>query len=730
MGISSCQGDLTNGHLSGSIHRMESLPLGARYSIWPGQTLPENLQQAVISIPGTHIRTRRGAEYISVPADGAWIVGNLLKAVGEPYTAEVDLRGVPPDLPRSPEQVRTRLLESELRGGLWDDWFLDYQKAGVTQLGMAGGGHLWWKPGAGKTAGAIAWALTRRFDARTSTGAILTVTKASVRHRWGREITKLSHVRPWVSDPDDRRRSSWRSLDDYLRECWAFGRRPWVVVGWEELATLVYGEDAHEVAGTRHDRPEARVITPEEALYLSSQQVQGVGAAMADALVEEFGSIEGLQAAPVESIRAVPGVGDRTLLSLLAARHYLVPQAPIDQVHQALKKYKFDTVVYDELHTGKNRKRKQWVVDTEGNIKGHDKRNTFAAAEWVSRRAKMRLGTTATPIPNRMRDLWGLLDLVQPWQFGGYWKFAKRHCGAQQGEFGMTDDGSSNEVELTYRLGVIGSTGERVMKDNGTAGDVAPPWAYVSQVPASLSHGQLPDKRREVERVTFAQQARGDSDAFKDIRRAKDAKSRMEAALEWACTKKRPRVLEHVEEVALAGGKVIVFTGRIHDAERTHAAVVKKFGKRLGAGAIWLAHGGHSTHDRDIIAQQFLAHSGGCVLVATGYSMGTGIDLQDCDLLIMAMLPGWPELLEQWEGRVSRHGQKRPVRVLYLIAEGTADEHVADGLIDKLPAVVSITGQQELHEAGEDLLGSEDSDAVLDGILARFCQTQPDLVSK
>ncbi|MBT7161439.1 MAG: hypothetical protein HN904_01600, partial [Victivallales bacterium] len=655
-------------------------------------------------------RRGRPNEFISVPVDAAWIVANTLEAAGISFEAQADLRKVESGLPRTPDEVRTRLLASELREGIWDDWLLDFQKRGITQQAMAGGGHLWWKPGcltgdseiiinragkatrvrldhlvhkfngggsggqkwnldiptrtgalwktgnalllneivaavacgpkevwcvktahgeslkasadhvfilangkekklselqvgdvllrrqaseererkprtrkhypevrhmwnhphgalrvfqradrpgsqrkktvplhrlvaearlngldldtlvgrivlgrtdglqfldplkwhvhhrdhnprnnapenlevleipvhlrqhgrnshfqhvvdaasptaimsitaagveetydltlvspqntfvangivvhnSGKTAGAIAWGLTRQFDPRTSKGAILTVTKAAVRHRWGREIEKLSHVRPWVSDPDDRRRSGWRSLDDYLIECWAYGRRPWVVVGWEELAALVFGADAHQVAGTLADVSQeklvGRIVTPEQALFCAVGQVQGVGPSLAEVLVSQFGTIEALQGAAPDAIHALPGVGQRTLASLLAARHYLVPQAPIAQVHQALQTYNFDTVIFDEIHAAKNRQRKRWIVGEDGQITGHNRRNMVDAAEWISRKAKLRLGTTATPIPNRMRDLWGILDLVQPWGMGGYWKWAKRYC--------------------------------------------------------------------------------------------------------------------------------------------------------------------------------------------------------------------------------------------------------------------------------------------------------------
>ena len=373
-------------------------------------------------------------------------------------------------------------------------------------------------------------------------------------------------------------------------------------------------------------------------------------------------------------------------------------------------------------HTGKAKDRSEWIEGLDGKPVPHSNRNMVAAAQWLCRRAKWRLGTTATFIPNRLRDAWGQLDLLWPSDFGAYWAFAHRYCDLKEGAYALDDTGHSNAVELAWRMGLTDRHGQRVIEDDGTAyPDRRPSWAFASQVPVKVSHGELPAKRREVEVLGFSAQTKGDGDAWADMRRARGTSpmERLEASLEWACTKKRPWILDRV---AAEDGKGIIFTGRIKDAERTHKALQAK----LPHLKLWLAHGGHSTKERDIIAQEFMAHPGPCVLVATGYSMGTGIDLHDADYMIMAMLPLTPERLEQWEGRVSRQGQKRPVRIIYPIAEGTADEHISDLLLDKLPAVIAITGQVELDEAAEQLSGIVDTEAVLDWILARFCQSEPD----
>ena len=48
---------------------------------------------------------------------------------------------------------------------------------------------------------------------------------------------------------------------------------------------------------------------------------------------------------------------------------------------------------------------------------------------------------------------------------------------------------------------------------------------------------------------------------------------------------------------------------------------------------------------------------------------------------------------------------KRPVTIYYVIAEGSVDEHVADILIKKLPAVEKVAQDSDLAEAKDIIAG-------------------------
>lgn len=360
-----------------------------------------------------------------------------------------------------------------------------------------------------------------------------------------------------------------------------------------------------------------------------------------------------------------------------------------------LQNLKIDALVMDEIHNAKSRKRKRWTVG-EGDAKWQSEclENRVAAAEYLSRAAERRLATTGTPIPDRVRDLWGQLDLIEPQQWGGYWRWARRYCAGTPGQYGgIEDKGSSRIEELRGRLDYVRH-----------------------RVPYEVSHGQLPEKRREVMFVGRGQLSRPTAGAAKEVKTAPDAETRLEALLRLACSRKRREIIEQVVDAVKGDSKVVVFTGRRADC----AALHKSLSSKLKGHRVWQAHGGFSGSERDVIRGDYMTEQKGCVLVATGESMGEGVDLQDTDLAIIAMLPWTPRAVEQWEQRFHRQGQTRPVIVRYLIAENTVDEHVCEILLGKLPAVADIAQSSAMGSAARDLKGLGNRDEILGKLATRL----------
>jgi hypothetical protein len=276
------------------------------------------------------------------------------------------------------------------------------------------------------------------------------------------------------------------------------------------------------------------------------------------------------------------------------------------------------TVVWDESHKAKNWKRwiavperdaqtDQAVLDPEtgrAKVTFIERKNISSAAEALARAAKRRLATTASPIKDRLRDLWAQLDLVEPRQWGRFHTWARRYCAASETQWGGLDTtgraGETYMAELNARLSFS-----------------------VHSVPYSVSHAALPPLRRLV--TYLGSEALTAGREFKVENITDDPqKNLLISKLRMAADRKRKAAVELVieaaakDETGTTGGKVTVFTALRKDCEK-FATALQKAAPGL---KVWMAHGDHSTVVRDQIREEYMAHPGPCALVGTGNAWG------------------------------------------------------------------------------------------------------------
>lgn len=354
----------------------------------------------------------------------------------------------------------------------------------------------------------------------------------------------------------------------------------------------------------------------------------------------------------------------------------------------ALVKARPSCLVMDEIHMGKASKRAKPVIRQDGTTEWESMDNMTAAARAVAGASGSRLGLTATPVPNGVRDLWAQLDLCEPWQWGGgLSKFGMAYCDGHHNGYGMEYKGYSNGDELTDRL--------KFSKHRITQ--------------ASISE-HMPPKRRQVTRLERSEQDKPESGFARDIRaagkQAQDGSEEGRAALfevllQEAATRKRKYVVEQVTDALRSGLKVVVFTGRRRDCDVLGEAITKA---APANAKVWTAHGGAPDGYRDQVRWEYMGnaargiprHPGPCCIVGTGDAWGESVNLQDTDTAFFVMLPYTPRAIRQWEGRFQRMGGTRSVLIRYILAIGTVDEDVADTLLGKLPPVVEIVNDEEL----------------------------------
>jgi SWI/SNF-related matrix-associated actin-dependent regulator 1 of chromatin subfamily A len=332
-----------------------------------------------------------------------------------------------------------------------------------------------------------------------------------------------------------------------------------------------------------------------------------------------------------------------------------------------LQEWNPEIVIFDECHYLMNPETRRTV-----------------AAKVVSSGAQYVWGLSGTPMTNRPRDLWGILDTIVPGRFGhAFFPFGLRYCGGYKEAVTPEKtvwkfDSRSNLDELRARL-------QHIMLRR-TKTDVAL---------------ELPPKTRQVIRVDVSNKLNGAS--FCEDTRG----GAMRAALAVAADAKLkdsavPLIQSHLD----AGKRVVAFTYR--------RAVAEYLNKECGGSLI---HGriSRAAREKTLHTVRGLETS---LVSATIDAAGTGIDLSYADVAVFVELTYEPHELLQAEARLHRFGARNPVLIQYLIARGTTDELVADVVLSKLDALESAIGGFTETGMGQDL--KEDADSIMADLYARL----------
>jgi len=598
-------------------------------------------RERAAAVPGVQAWARGAAQEAGVTIRLPWhALGAVLAAV-QGATVSVTIAPVVPPLRIEPDDAQAPgspgapTLPDRLDAG---ELRPDYRWAWAMPHQRAGLAWALSRPGAllkHPTGSGKTWTAIAAVTAEPARPAVI-VTRASTRLQYAREIERFSVLLPFLCKPagDVRKKDRWPDLPAYLAWCRDKPQRPVIVVGWEALPDWV--SDLEAVLGG------TGLVVFDEAQKGKSK--------------DRWETVQLPEPSDPAFAAAAEGVKGRG--------GFVRPMRDAP-----------------ELQVG--------IVPLA---------NVAQSAARLSRAAARRIATTATPVDDRTRDLWGILDLLEPRAWGTFRAFALRYCDGKEGLHGFDASGSSNERELAGRLSCV-----------------------MHDVPSEEVRRHLPGKRRETWQIGQTEQVKPSGGWERALKAAAKLgpTNLLEARLAMAASAKRRAVIARVGEHLAEGAKAVIFTARREDCEEL-AEALRNLRGRGAPAAVWCGHGGHDQDDRRAMLLEYAAHPGPCVLVGTGQAWGTGVDgLQCTDLAVFALLPYTPGQLDQWEGRFTRLGQDRPVTILYPIAEHTADEHLADILLNKLPAVEALVGLDSLAGADKVLAGHEDDPEVFaNGVLA------------
>ena len=309
---------------------------------------------------------------------------------------------------------------------------------------------------------------------------------------------------------------------------------------------------------------------------------------------------------------------------------------------------------------------------------------------------------TGTPMTNRPRDLFPLLQILDHPLGKSFLSYAKRYCEAYQGDFGLVADGASNLEELSVQL-----HGVMLRRTKDEVLDLPPKvrtWLDVELHPFMIQrYNQLVQefisKFDSPDAIGGLPESLGPSteerEDFNESIDTTDLGSRMgritQVRRAIAFSKCRHTV-KFVENALEQGEKVIIFTSFLNTMQR--------FRKHFKDRAVYVS-GEVPAHQRQDRVDRFQNDENIRLFVANMHITGVGINLTAARQIVFNDLDWVPANHWQAEDRAYRIGQTGTVNVTYMIAIGTIDSFVKTVLETKAALIDSIVEGSILVPGGE-----------------------------
>jgi len=329
----------------------------------------------------------------------------------------------------------------------------------------------------------------------------------------------------------------------------------------------------------------------------------------------------------------------------------------------------WDLLIIDEAHYLKSAKADR-TAQVFGRRRAKGAKPKISPIPW----ARL-LILTGTPILNKPKELWPLLQVLDPEGLGSDWfYFAKRYCklfeieqfDASKGRkvhVGWKWDGADNLDELQAIMRERFML-RRLKKD--VLRELPPKTRQVIVLDAKKGLTKLLER----ERMDYDSYVKVhgavvlESPAFIEI-----AKIRKEVALA-----KVPYVIEYLKEVMDENSKIVVFT--------YHHEVFDSIAAAFGSIATGF-DGRTSIAKRQNSIELFQSDAPTRLFIGGIQAAGVGITLTAASIAVFAELDWVPANVTQAEDRLHRIGQKENVLVRHIVLNNSLDQRIAQAIIQK-----------------------------------------------
>ena len=363
----------------------------------------------------------------------------------------------------------------------------------------------------------------------------------------------------------------------------------------------------------------------------------------------------------------------------------------------------YDLVIIDEAHKLKNHKTKNY--------------------EFVQNlKKKFCLLLTATPIQNKVDEIFHLVSLLKPGHLGNAEHFSKKFKG--KGRQVLEDEHLKelvNAVMIRNRRHETGIEWTKrkvetiVIHFTQEEQDL---YDAITQVQIAENHtngfSTLTLQReacssREAVYMTLQNMLKANEKPSESLQQS--ISFLLEKINHIQTNSKAEKALEIIKNCQ---DKVIIFT-----EYRATQMYLQWFLKQHGISSVPF-RGGFKRGKKDWMRELFQNHAQ--VLIATEAG-GEGINLQFCNIIINFDLPWNPMRLEQRIGRVHRLGQEKDVLIYNFATQGTIEEHILHLLYEKIQLFEKVVGELDdiltkleignLEEYLEDVMESSKSEGEM-----------------
>ncbi|WP_433958746.1 DEAD/DEAH box helicase [Cytobacillus horneckiae] len=334
----------------------------------------------------------------------------------------------------------------------------------------------------------------------------------------------------------------------------------------------------------------------------------------------------------------------------------------------------YDLIIIDEAHKLKNNKTKNY--------------------EFVqSLRKKFCLLLTATPIQNRISEIFNLVSLLKPGHLGTetafYEKYRKdsrsldddEHLKQLVNKVMIRNRRQDTGIEWTKRhvetIPIEFSEDEKNLYDAVSNMHREGDWISSSQFSVMTLQREACSSREAVFYTLRNMLKKQEEPSMQFEEKIQSLIGKVEAVKQ---NSKAEKALDYIKKI---NDKVIIFT-----EYRATQMYLQWFLKQHGITSVPF-RGGFKRGKKDWMRELFQNHAQ--VLIATEAG-GEGINLQFCSHIINFDLPWNPMRLEQRIGRIHRLGQKSDVHIYNFATKDTVEEHVLKLLYEKIHLFEKVVG--------------------------------------